>query len=212
MTPVVTWMIWKVQISPSCTLQVSEIIEQQRAFAPKSLPHGLLRCCSFSMMRWNISFARLMKNNQSVFTPPTPPSIRRSTAALMLWYGEKSDLAPGSGMFLVRLWCAGPGRGHMKGSLCQSSEMFSGSLIKTRARRQTREHAYHTLYKHKSYNAVDKRSILFRLFRRPTKCKSLATVSAMWLKKHHYLYGAIKLLLPPKTWKMMHLFFFCLLS
>ncbi|MED6276739.1 hypothetical protein CHARACLAT_006115 [Characodon lateralis] len=105
--------------------------------------------------------------------------LLRSVAALMLWYGEKSDLAPGSGMFLVRLWCARPGRGHMKGSLCQSGEMFSGSLMKTRARGQNREHAYHTLYKQKSYNAADKHSILFLLFKGLTKCKSSTTMSAM---------------------------------
>lgn len=76
------------------------------------------------------------------------PSIRRSNVALMLWYGEKSDLALGSGVFLVRLWWVGPGRGHMKGSLCQAAKMFSLSLMKTRTHGQTWEHACHTLYKH----------------------------------------------------------------
>lgn len=81
-------------------------------------------CRSFNMMRWNILSVRLMKNNQyppHTHAPPTP-SIRKGNVALMLWYGEKSDLALGSGMFLLRLWWVGPGRRHMKGALCQAAK------------------------------------------------------------------------------------------
>ena len=86
-------------------------------------------------------------------------SIRRGSVALMPRHGEKSDLALGSGMFLLRLWWVGPGRGHMKGSLCQAAKMFSLSLMKTRTHEQTWEHACHTLYEHQRYNTVDKLSI-----------------------------------------------------
>lgn len=138
-----------------------------------------------------------------------PPSIRRSNAALMLRYGAKPDLAPGSGMFLVKLWCAGPGRGHMKGSQCQSSEMFSGSLMKSRACGQTQEHAYHTLYKRKTYNAVDKHSILFLLFkgRQSVKawqlCQRCDYKAALPGRRH-------KTAVTSKDTKIIHLFFFCL--
>lgn len=93
-------------------------------------------------------------------SPPLLLSIRKGNVALMRWYGEKSDLALGSGMFLLRIWWVGPGRGHMKGSLCQAAKMFSLSLMKTRTHEQTWEHACHTLYKQRSYNTVDKLSIL----------------------------------------------------
>lgn len=145
MTLIVTWRIWK-QILLSCEFQVSEIIKQSQAFVPDyyHMDNIHLRWYSFNMMRWNILSVRLMKYNQC-----SPPSyIRKSNVALMLWYGEKSDLALGSGMFLLKLWWEGPGRGHMKGSLCQAAKMFSLSLMKTRTHGQTREHACHTLYKH----------------------------------------------------------------
>lgn len=116
---------------------------------------------SLNVMRWNILSVRLMKNNLCF---PLFLSIRRGNVALMPQYGEKSDLALSSGMFLLRLWWVGPGRGHMKGSLCQAAKMFSLSLMKTRTHEQTWEHACHTLYEHQSYNTVDKLSIRLLFF------------------------------------------------
>ena len=158
MTPIVTWTIWK---APNLTLiRVSGQWDHRAEPGSRSLPHGLdvhLCCYSFNVMRWNTLSARPMRNNQSV---PPPPLPIKGNVALMLWYGEKSDLALGSGMFLVRLWWVGPGRGHMKGSFCQATKMFSLSLMKTRTHGLTWEHACHTLYKHCSYSPVDSRVFL----------------------------------------------------
>lgn len=124
MTPIVTWMIWKLQISLSCNVQVSEIIEQRRAFAPNY--YHMHPCAASPSVWWGGIYCLWgWWKITSVPSTPSSPSIRRSNVALMPWHGEKSDLAPGRGMFLVRLWCMGPGRGHMKGSPCQSAEMFS---------------------------------------------------------------------------------------
>lgn len=165
----------------------------------KLLPHAPLCCFSFSVMRWNILSVRLMKNNQCPLYPSTPssPSIRRSNVALMPWHGEKSDLAPGRGMFLVRLWCVGPGRGHMKGSPCQSAEMFSLSLMRTRALGQTWEHACRTSYKNKSNNTTDRQGILFLLFTGRRSEEEDKRVSAVI--KYHYQAGAVNPLPPPVT-------------
>lgn len=144
-TPILTWMIPQLKFSLSCEFQVSEIIEQSQAFAGRLLPHGPVSIRVGAPQIWWDGIYCLWDWWKS---QAPPPPIRKGNVALMPWYGEKSDLALGSGMFLVRLWWVGPGRGHMKGSLCQAAKMFSLGLMKTRTHGQTWEHACHTLHKH----------------------------------------------------------------
>lgn len=159
-TPIVTWTIWKLQISLSCEFRVSEIIEQRQALPPDYF--HLDFCAATPSIWWDGIYCLW---DWWKITRVFSPSIRKSNVALMLWYGEKSDLALGSGMFLVRLWWVGPGRGHMKGSLCQAAKMFSLSLMKTRTHIQIGEHACHTLYKHQGYNTVDSHGLLSLFFK-----------------------------------------------
>lgn len=159
-TPIVTWTIWKLQISLSCEFRVSEIIEQRQALPPDYF--HLDFCAATPSIWWDGIYCLW---DWWKITRVFSPSIRKSNVALMLWYGEKSDLALGSGMFLVRLWWVGPGRGHMKGSLCQAAKMFSLSLMKTRTHIQIGEHACHTLYKHQGYNIVDSHGLLSLFFK-----------------------------------------------
>lgn len=156
MTPIVTWMIRKLQILLSWVSGQWDH-RAEPGIQSRLLPHGL---CPFALVLLQYDEMEYIVWEIDEKYPIFPPSIRNSNVALMLWYGEKSDLALGSGMFLVRLWWGGPGRGYMKGSLCQAAKMFSLSLMKTRTHRQTWEHACHTLYEHYSYNTVDKCSIL----------------------------------------------------
>lgn len=109
-----------------------------------------------------------------------PLSIRKGNVALMLWYGEKSDLAPGSGMFLVRLWWVGPGRGHMKGSFCQAAKDVQ-SKSNEYQNTWTDLRTCHTLHKHYSYNTVDKLSIPL-LLPKADKVRSLMSMCVPWLK------------------------------
>lgn len=90
-------------------------------------------------------------------------------------------------MFLLRLWWAGPGRGHMKGSLCQATKMFSLSLMKTRIREQTWEHACHALYKQWSYSTILLTSLLFfSCSSKVDKVKGLIKWARAVIKKQQY--------------------------
>ena len=105
-------------------------------------------------------------------------------------HGEKSDLALGSGMFLVRLWWVGPGRGHMKGSRWQAAkdvQSKSNEVQNTWADLRT----CHTLHKHKSYSAVDKLSIRL-LF--PKRWQSEKLDKHVWavIKKQFYHHTDVK--------------------
>lgn len=99
--------------------------------------------CFSDMMRWNTLSGRLMKNNECflfLLLDSRPHSEQPCTSQRDGTVGEKCDLALGSGMFLLRLRLSvggrraagGPGRGHMKGCLCQAATMFARRLMKTR--------------------------------------------------------------------------------
>lgn len=88
--------------------------------------------CFFDMMRWNTLSVRLMKNNHAPSpTPPPPPlfsPLGAGDVALMRWYGEKCDLALGSGMFLLRLGVSGTRQGtHERISLSGRKDVPSKS-------------------------------------------------------------------------------------
>lgn len=172
-TPIVTWTIWKLQISLSCEFRVSEIIEQRQALPPDYF--HLDFCAATPSIWWDGIYCLW---DWWKITRVFSPSIRKSNVALMLWYGEKSDLALGSGMFLVRLWWVGPGRGHMKGSLCQAAKMFSLSLMKTRTHIQI-ENMHATHYTNTRATTLLTATVFFPCSLKVDKVKSM---SVLWLK------------------------------